>query len=36
VKKEIKINIIIYTRIYPPPKAPKTWHDQRVDVFSQV
>jgi len=24
VKKEIKINIIIYTRIYPPPKAPKT------------
>ena len=35
-RNEKKWKYIIYTIITSPATAPKTWHDQRVDVLSQV
>jgi hypothetical protein len=35
-RKENKWKYIIYTILTSPVTAPKTWHDQRVDVLSQV
>jgi hypothetical protein len=35
-RKENKWKYIIYTILTSPATAPKTWHDQRVDILSQV